>query len=301
VTLSKLLTHFPHAESFRFLTCPSKIDVTYVVDADDLATRVALQSAGLKVIVSRKHGEVCSGKISAQLTGLEESVSEAIVFADSDIIVERDWLLRLVSPLDSFDALTTFSWPVPLRRTFINYIRAGFWILGYDTHTSALGFLWGGSMAFRRETLDSKFIDYISSKIYDDVNITRYLKDNGKKIGFSGNAICLNTYDNEKIYGWASRQEMLVRSFSPHVAIGFFLFILGMIGTATYGVLIGNYYFLSIMFLWWLKGAVTSARIKHFSVLIPAVSLLSSVFALIILITTMGNKTAIWRIHSYKI
>jgi cellulose synthase/poly-beta-1,6-N-acetylglucosamine synthase-like glycosyltransferase len=289
-----------NADSFRHLSYSNSYDTIYVVDADDALTADTLRKAGLKVIISSTEYNKCGAKVAAQLTGLMGSEGEAVVFADSDIRVDQDWLSNIVGPLDRYDAVTTFSWPLPLKNTWLNIIRGGFWIIGYDSHISAGGFLWGGSMAFKRETLDSEYIAFMSDKIYDDVTTTSYLKSKKKRICFNGKAVCFNAYDDGKFYKWASRQEMLVRRYSHRIAVGFFLFMLGFLATSIYGIIILNPFFLSIYILWWLKGVFTSIRIGRVSFGIPAVSILSSMIAFFILILTLMKKQTEWRDHIYN-
>ena len=289
-----------NAESFKHLKYDNSYDTIYVVDLDDPSTAQVLRDAGLHVVVSTTECNKFGGKVAAQLTGLKESTGEAVVFADSDIRVSAGWLANIVGPLEKSDAVTTFSWPLPLKYTLLNMIRAGFWIIGYDSHLAAGGFLWGGSMAFKRETLDEDYRDFMRDKIYDDVTTTRYLKSKGKKISFNGKAVCYNAYDDIKFYKWASRQEMLVRRYSNRIAVGFFLFMLGLIATTIYGSITLNPLFLSIYFLWWIKGLLTSIRIEKVSFLIPAVSIVSSVIAFFILLVTLTKKQTEWRDHTYR-
>ena len=289
-----------NADSFRHLSYPNAYETIYVADADDALTAESLRKAGLKVIISSSEYKECGAKVAAQLTGLMASEGQAVVFADSDIRVDRDWLSNIVGPLDRYDAVTTFSWPLPLKNTLLNIIRGGFWIIGYDSHISAGGFLWGGSMAFKRETLDSEYVDFMRDKIYDDVTITTYLKSKKKRICFNGKAVCFNAYDDRKFYQWASRQEMLVRRYSHRIAVGFFLFMLGFLATSIYGIIILSPFFLSIYILWWLKGVFTSIRIGRLSFGIPAVSILSSMIAFFILVLTLMKKQTEWRDHIYN-
>lgn len=289
-----------NADSFRHLSYPNTYETIYVADADDALTAESLRKAGLKVIISSSEYKECGAKVAAQLTGLMASEGQAVVFADSDIRVDRDWLSNIVGPLDRYDAVTTFSWPFPLKNTWLNIIRGGFWIIGYDSHISAGGFLWGGSMAFKRETLDSEYVDFMRDKIYDDVTITTYLKSKKKRICFNGKAVCFNAYDDRKFYQWASRQEMLVRRYSHRIAVGFFFFMLGLLATTIYGIIILNPFFLSIYILWWLKGVFTSLRIGKISFGVPAVSIVSSVIAFFILILTLTKKQTEWRDHIYN-
>ena len=238
--------------------------------------------------------------MAAQLAGLKESTGQAVVFADSDIRVSPDWLVNIVGPLEKSDAVTTFSWPLPLKYTLLNMIRAGFWIIGYDSHIAAGGFLWGGSMAFKRETLNDDYREFMQDKIYDDVTTTSYLKSKGKKISFNGKALCYNVYDDTEFYEWASRQEMLVRRYSHRIAVGFFLFMLGLTATTIYGIITLNPLFLLVYLLWWFKGFFTSIRVEKISFLIPAVSIASSMIAFIILLLTLTKKQTEWRDHTYK-
>jgi len=290
-----------NVESFRHLDYDNKYEVLYVVDADDPETCRALQAKGCKVIISRDLGYACGGKVLAQINGLLATHSDAVVFADSDIVVEKSWLKEMVKPLVNHDGVTTFSWPRPTGFGLRNALRAGFWLSGYDGHASMRGFLWGGSMAFKRETTNQEFIDYLKDKIYDDVSITHYIKGKGGKLCFNGRAICYNVYEEQHFIEWSTRLALVVRRFEPIVAGVFFLGALGIVSSIVLGVALGSIAFLLPLAVWWLKGFLISLRLRTVSIAIPTASLASLFVVFALLIATLGTKKVSWRGKGYPI
>ena len=82
---------------------------------------------------------------------------KTIVFADCDVAPDRDWLSRLVAPLDKVNvhAVSSYRWFVPQRSSFAN-------LLLFSINAAAMGLvcsrrhavLWGGSWAVSREVFN---------------------------------------------------------------------------------------------------------------------------------------------------
>jgi cellulose synthase/poly-beta-1,6-N-acetylglucosamine synthase-like glycosyltransferase len=277
-------------------------EIVYVVDSDDLDTYNALESYGCKVIFTEKICENCSGKIRAEITGILHTCGDFIVFVDSDIRVERNWLTELVKPLNESTASTTFSWPKPINTDFRSLIRASFWILGFDLHIFANGFLWGGSMAISRKILINGGIDYLKDKIYDDGSLTTFLKKNKINIKFVNRAICYNIYNgNEDFMQWMSRQISVIRKYAPLTAsffsFNFILFLLSIL----FGLFNGDFIFIAVPLSWIIKEVLYSLKFHTKSLKIPLLSMLSIMIAFVLLIINFNQKKVKWRGKEYDI
>ncbi|MEM0131839.1 MAG: glycosyltransferase family 2 protein [Saccharolobus sp.] len=277
-------------------------EVIYVVEKGDEVEKVLRKYNSIKIVYSENICDKCSGKIRAQLTGLKYAKNEIIVFADSDTWYPRDWLYKLVSPLDKYTATTTFSWPSPLRLTLQNLIRAGFWTLGFESQSLENSrFLWGGSMALRRDFFDKQVIDELSKEWCDDCTITRIIKRRGGKIGFLMNAIPLNVYDEKELIKWSSRQIITILAYSPKgakaylVAGTFFTFIL------VYSILFANIITFTPYILWIFKNLLRGMRYSKQAILASLMTIIAIPYALIILLLNWNRREVYWRGRKYVV
>ena len=191
--------------------------VMAIVDsADDPAVRY-IRQAGMKFIVSDHKGGRSSGKVRAIITALKRFRGyDAYVIADSDILVGKNWLGELISPLQDgkIGVSTTFPKFVP---------RAGFWskvklvwgFVGEGMMKSAsTRFGWGGSLAFRKELVNRKTMAMLEDSRYsvsDDICITRAAREAGLGLAYVGSAQPIVNSDDSfrKFIEWANRQTAL--------------------------------------------------------------------------------------------
>ncbi|QKR00570.1 glycosyltransferase family 2 protein [Metallosphaera tengchongensis] len=280
---------------------PGNYEVIFVVDPDqpDLAER--LSSMGVKVVLTNYPCSKCSGKIRAQLTGLLESSNDVIVFGDSDTIYPKDWLRTMVGNLDKNMAVTTFSWPVPIRLSLGNLIRAGFWTLGYESQGLGGTFLWGGSMSFRRELFDETVIRELSKEWCDDCTLTRIVKERGGKIAFQAKSIPLNVYDENNLWSWSSRQVITIVKYSRRgakafIVIGSFMLILLAIFLLTL-----NFVFLTPLLLWVLKNFARSRKLGKYSLIPSILSVVGLYYGWLKLLLDFKKRNVVWRDREYTL
>ena len=192
-------------------------DLVAVVDNgyDEAVPRI--RKAGIKYIISESRCDKCSGKVRAIVTALEKFRRyEVYVIADSDITVDKEWLRAIVSPLE--DKRIGLSTMFPLF-----YPVSGFWsnvkhVWGFvgdammeDERTR---FGWGGSMAFRKELLDSKSMEFLRNSKYsvsDDICITKITEM--KKLGIAyvkeHRPVVNSSESFRSLSEWADRQTAL--------------------------------------------------------------------------------------------
>ncbi|MEM3255983.1 MAG: glycosyltransferase family 2 protein [Thermoplasmatales archaeon] len=209
-------------------------DVIAVVDSEDDSSVPFLKNAGIRYIHSSEKCDNCSGKVRAILSALRKFPSyDFYVIADSDIRVKREWLSLLLAQLNNYDVGVSTSFPV-------FYPVGGFWsrvkmfwgAVGQSMMESDLTkFVWGGSMAFRRDFIDEDLIRELSNSISDDVAVLRIVKNKGLKISYVPDA-APDIYSNEdftRFMEWSNRQT----SFSMYSTKKVFIF-----GIIYYGITI---------------------------------------------------------------
>ncbi|AOL17797.1 glycosyl transferase family 2 [Sulfolobus sp. A20] len=278
---------------------PYPYEVIYVVDKGDDVEKV-LRKYNVRVVYSDYNCEACSGKIKAQLSGLKYASYNVIVFADSDTWYPKDWLYKLVRPLDKFTATTTFSWPSPSKLSLSNLLRAGFWTLGFESQSLENSrFLWGGSMAFRKSFFNKDVIDELSKEWCDDCTLTRIVKRNNGKIGFLMNCVPLNVYDEKDLVKWSSRQIITILAYSPRgakaylVAGTFFTFIL------VYSIVFLNLVTFTPYILWIVKNVIRGIDYPKNAMIASLMTILAIPYALFLLIYNWNRREVYWRGRKY--
>jgi cellulose synthase/poly-beta-1,6-N-acetylglucosamine synthase-like glycosyltransferase len=210
-----------------------KYDIIAVVDDMSDPSVEILNGLSIRTIVSSEGCKNCSGKVRAIISALSMfDRYDCYVVADSDIRVNRDWLYKLVMPLSlpTVGVVTTFPLFVP---------EAGFWskvkmywgLVGQSMMESRLTrFVWGGSMAFRKDLLDKEGLSLLSESISDDVAIMRISKKKGLTIVYAPEAKPeIHSTDNFlQFMEWSNRQTALSVNSSINVFIfGMLYFTVG--------------------------------------------------------------------------
>ncbi|QXJ34495.1 glycosyltransferase [Saccharolobus shibatae] len=286
-------------ESLLSQDYPYPYEVIYVVEKGDEAENV-LKKYNVKIVYSDFNCDSCSGKIRAQISGLLRASNDVIVFADSDTWYPRYWLRNLISPLDKYEATTTFSWPSPSRITLSNLIRAGFWTLGFESQSlQSSRFLWGGSMALRREFFDNEVLDELSKEWCDDCTLTRIIKRRGGKIGFVMSAIPLNVYDEDSLIRWSSRQIITILAYSPRGAKAYLV-----AGTFFTLILIYSLVYLNIItftpyLLWIVKNVIRGAKYPKQALIASLMTIVAIPYALFLVVFNWNRREVYWRGKRY--
>jgi cellulose synthase/poly-beta-1,6-N-acetylglucosamine synthase-like glycosyltransferase len=158
-----------------------------------------------------------------------------VAFADADILLGRDWLARLVAPINcgSHEVCTTYRWLVPKRPTLPNQlacvINAAITTQGGNELTNIL---WGGSMALSREVFDDIDVpELLAGSLNDDLRISKAARASGRKVGFVRSLILPTPidFDWRGFLEFARRQYTQFKIFSPilyfatNVVLGFYM------------------------------------------------------------------------------
>lgn len=279
-------------------------EVIYVIDPDDPEKETILnilKKFNIKIVYTGFECYSCSGKVRAQISGFLASKGDIIVFGDSDTFYPEHWLKELISPLDSYMATTTFSFALPKRLTLTNIIRAGFWTLGFESQALEGTFLWGGSMAFKREFFDTEVIEELGKEWCDDCTLTRIVKRRGGKIGFIGKAIPFNVYDEHSLLKWASRQVIAVKVYSYRGAKAFLILGLILLVALISAIVFMNAVLILPLILWIVKNLNRGRYLGRRAIIPSLASVLGIFFAWIVLILNWNSKEIIWRDKKYVI
>lgn len=274
-------------------------EVIYVVDSLDDPSVAILTKYNLKIVKSESVCETCSGKIKAQLTGLKYANGDIIVFADSDTWYPKYWLKELTSPLSEYVATTVFSWPKPYKLSLSNFIRAGFWTFGFESQAVGGTFLWGGSMAFKRDFFDEYVIKELSKNWCDDCTLTRIAKERGK-IGFIIKAMPLNVFDEKDLIRWSIRQMKTVYLYSTKGFYAFIIIALFMLLFIVLFVLSSLIVFITPLVLWIIKNMIRGRKVKY--ALLPSIASIFAMFYTLVLVPlVLKQKYIIWRGNKYSV
>lgn len=208
----------------------------FVIDTKDdpayaLLTEIAQNNSHVQIIIT-KPSSGCSGKIAALLTGLEYTNDvEVLVFADSDIKPDTNWLQNLVIPLQdkSIGVSTGYRW---YFSTNWKTLLISAWNLTpivfmfYPSYT----FAWGGSTAIRKTVFDSLQIKTKWKMAFsDDLVVTKTVKKAGYKIYLQPKCIMESPPEIsiKTFLRWGTRQYTWVRWFYPLFWFGSFIGFIG--------------------------------------------------------------------------
>ncbi|BDC18383.1 glycosyltransferase family 2 protein [Acidianus sp. HS-5] len=280
------------------------LEIIYVIDPDDPYRETIeniLKKYDVKITHTFYNCTLCSGKIRAQLSGLLRSNGNIIVFGDSDTWYPKYWLRELTLPLSKYMATTTFSFASPAKLTLRNLIRAGFWTLGIESQALGGTFLWGGSMAFKRSFFNEDIIKCLSNEWCDDCTLTKIVKERKGKIGFIGNAIPLNVYDEYNLFKWAQRQVLTVKIYSYRGAKAFLVFGLYISFLLVFLILTGIPLLFLPFLLWIIKNLLRGRRLGKKAIFPSLFSIIGIYFAWIVLILSWRKKKVLWRDKVYTI
>lgn len=202
-------------ETFRSLKNQDYDNYEILCIVDDLKDPALeyIAKAGLKFAVSDYECIGCSGKVRALCTAIQQSPHfDIYVIADSDIIVKRNWLRSLISPLsdESTGLSTTFPLFVPDHK-FWSQFKSAWGMVGHSMMKSRrTRFGWGGSLAFRKELIQGS-MDQFCSSVSDDVALSKICSQKGKKIEYVEEATpdVIVREDFSKFNEWANRQVAL--------------------------------------------------------------------------------------------
>lgn len=218
---------FPHYEVI-FVVDDEKDEAVKVIEK---VSREGAKNAKSKLIIAKKAME------SAQKAeNLREAVlhvsdeSRVFVFVDSDARPAANWLRYLVAPLEDekIGAATGYRWFIPKKMNFSSEMRS----IWNASIASALGanleknFVWGGSMAMRREVFENlKIREKWQGILSDDFVVTRTMKVANMPIYFVPQALTA-TIENctfGELLEFTTRQMKITRVYAQNFWIQAFV------------------------------------------------------------------------------
>ena len=194
-----------------------KYKIIAVVDSESDKAILLIKKAGISYLISDTRGRRASGKVRAIASALTRFRDyEAYVIADSDITVNRAWLVNIIAPLSdkSVGISTTYPHFQPI---------GGFWpkvkmvwnFVGENLlEKESSRFAWGGTMAFRKDLMGQKEQLYFTNSKYsvsDDITLTKICKKKRLRIAYVKEAQpVVKTDDSFKQFiEWSNRQTAL--------------------------------------------------------------------------------------------
>ncbi|KAA8923458.1 glycosyltransferase family 2 protein [Thermoplasma sp.] len=196
-------------------------DYVTVVDSDSDPSLQYIKKVGVPYMLSNYECSTCSGKVRAISTALKAHPDyDVYVIADSDIRVKRDWLRHLVCLLsdDHVGISTTFPYFHPVGG-LASSVKAVWGTVGQSLMESRITrFGWGGSLAFRRNLLDSS-MPFFSESVSDDSALTAICKSKGLRIAYvrESRPVVYSPESWPQFWEWSNRQTALSISASPKV------------------------------------------------------------------------------------
>ncbi|MEP6849203.1 MAG: glycosyltransferase family 2 protein [Acidobacteriota bacterium] len=202
-------------------------EVIFVVDNEDdpavsVIEEISANYPQTKLVVAGR-----SVGSAQKIENLREAVlhlageSRALVFVDSDVRPDENWLASLVAPLESakVGASTGYRWFISRTPSFASETRSAW----NASIASALGpnlksnFCWGGSMAIRRdvfETLDIR--GKWHGALSDDFTVTRAMKAANLDIYFVPQALTpsIESCSFTELIEFTTRQMKITRVYA---------------------------------------------------------------------------------------
>jgi cellulose synthase/poly-beta-1,6-N-acetylglucosamine synthase-like glycosyltransferase len=163
-----------------------------------------------------------SQKVQNLLAALEHRPpAEVLVFADSDGRPERDWLKRLVAPLERAEVgvASSYRFYLPEPASFATLLRS-VWnasvltVLGDHHHN----FAWGGAMAIRREVFHRIGVaEAWKGALSDDYAMTQAVRRAGLKVEFVPSCLVgsRGPVGLRELVSWCARQITITRVYWP--------------------------------------------------------------------------------------
>ncbi len=150
---------------------------------------------------------------------------EVLVFTDSDVRLPRNWLGKLVAPLQDarIGATTGYRWIIPSRSIGSGGFASALASAWNAAIATTLGrprenFCWGGGTAIRRSTFDhERVLDAWQGAVSDDLALTSALQEAGKPIVFCAECMAPtpHPWTITGLLEFTNRQVLIARVYSP--------------------------------------------------------------------------------------
>ncbi len=204
-------------------------DVTFIVDSIDDPAYGALTGLGVPRILVAGHATTRGQKVHNLAYAIEQtdtSAATVFVFCDSDARFPREWLSRLLAPLNADNITTGYRWYATPRFHLQTLLRSAW----NASSVSVLGdhnrnFAWGGSTAIHQETFNRlKILDAWRGSVSDDYSVTRAAERGRVRIVFIPECL-IPSYGEctwSELFEFTTRQIIITRVYHPRLwGIGF--------------------------------------------------------------------------------
>ena len=188
-----------------------------ILDRGDPALET-VERAGVECVYSDSRCTKCSGKVRALATAMERFAGYDIyAVLDSDELVAKDWLSRLVAPFAGVHIGASVMFPLfkPIAGGFWSHTKQVWGFVGQSLMESGMArFVDGGSFAFRASLMDRKALSFFKNSRYsvsDDICINMIVSRSGLGIAYDRRHHPI-TYVDETLatfWEWANRQTAL--------------------------------------------------------------------------------------------
>ncbi len=169
------------------------------------------------------HGQSCSQKIHNLLHCINriDKDTEVLAFADSDICVRHDWLIRLIWPLRKprIGVSSGYRWFVPSQNNLaslaLSVMNAKVAQLLGNTR---FGLAWGGSMAIRTDVFRRLKIDQIwRTALSDDLSLSYAIQKEKLKVAFVPACLVASHQSTtwKNLFEFSRRQFLITRVGAP--------------------------------------------------------------------------------------
>jgi cellulose synthase/poly-beta-1,6-N-acetylglucosamine synthase-like glycosyltransferase len=202
--------------------------VQFVVESEDDPAYQTLKQIGIQDIVVAGRASDCGQKVHNLTYAVEHdsTPAEIFVFCDSDARFDRQWLSKLIAPLEQQTITTGYRWYVTPRFHPPTLLRSA-WNASVVSMLGAhaRNFAWGGSMAVRRSTFgEIRVLDAWHGSVSDDYSITRAAERAGIRIIFVPECL-IPSYGEctwRELLEFTTRQITITRVYHPRLwRIGF--------------------------------------------------------------------------------
>lgn len=290
-----------------------RYDLITVVESEKDPALKIIKKIGIRYILSENICAKCSGKVRSLTTAFTKFRSyDVFVTVDSDAYCKRDWLRSLVEPLSDkrIGVTTTFPYFKPVgKANFWTKVKLVWGFIGNGLMENDITrFAWGGSMAFRKEFLDSKSLKIFSEALSDDITISSIAREKKLDIFYVNKRIIYipSKTDFDEFKEWSIRQTALTfiadkRVFNYGVAlclINMVVFLSGIILAFEF-----SYIFLIFLlpFFYGIIRLMIRVENKDRSPMLIFIYLLLNYIYLINLLAAKNKKTITWRGITYEL
>ncbi len=279
-----------------------------VVDSESDKAVGPIKRAGIDYIISEKGHAEGSGKVAAIITAIRRfSNFDIYVNVDSDVYCKKGHISSLVSPLADrrIGVATAYPYFNPIGG-FWSKVKMAWGFVGNGMMESTVTrFVWGGSMAFRKDLIGASDFKVFRKAVSDDMAVSHFARKKGLAIAFvDKHMISVNTDDNmARFLEWSNRQTALSILGNRRVLYYGLLFYSAQALLLVFGAALSLYslWYLILLLPFAIGIAKTYRRAgRLYLSLIPIAFIMNFIF-LANLIVGAGMKSIEWRGSVYRL